>query len=95
MLLIDEYNELMTDDTAAPMVNEAVGSIARLGRAAATHLILAMQKPSIRSDIMQNIQMSVALGNFDSGTSSTLFDKDISHLAKPEIKGRAFLRTRK
>lgn len=95
VLLIDEYNELMTDDTAAPMVNEAVGSIARLGRAAATHLILAMQKPSIRSDIMQNIQMSVALGNFDSGTSSTLFDKDISHLAKPEIKGRAFLRTRK
>ena len=35
--------------------------------------------------------MSVLLGAFESGASTLMFEKDISNLAKPEIKGRGFV----
>ena len=37
--------------------------------------------------------MSVLLGSFDSGASTLMFEKDVSNLAKPEIKGRGFIGT--
>ena len=37
--------------------------------------------------------MSVLLGSFDSGASTLMFEKDISNLAKPEIRGRGFIGT--
>ena len=37
--------------------------------------------------------MCVLLGSFDSGASTLMFEKDISNLAKPEIKGRGFVGT--
>lgn len=37
--------------------------------------------------------MSMLLGGFDSGSSTLMFEKDISQLAKPQIKGRAFLQS--
>lgn len=45
-------------------------SIARLLRAAATHLVLACQRASggtISADLMNNIQQAILLGDFDGG----------------------------
>ena len=93
LFLADELNELMNSDDykSVDTVKQALGSIARLGRAAGVHLALAAQRASggtINSDLKNNIQMSCLLGGFDSGASTLMFEKDISNLAKPEIKGR-------
>jgi hypothetical protein len=98
LLLADELNELMNSDDyrAVDTIKQCFGSIARLGRAAATHLALACQRASggtISSDLKNNIQMSILLGAFDSGASTLMFEKDITDLAKPEIKGRGFLQS--
>lgn len=100
ILLIDEMNELMTADDykSVDTIKGALGSIARLGRAAGVHLALAMQRASggtVSSDLMNNIQQSILLGAFDSGSSTLMFEKDISNMAKPEIKGRAFMQVGK
>lgn len=86
----------MTSDDykSVDIVKQALGSIARLGRAAAVHLALACQRASgstISTDLKNNIQMSVLLGGFDDGASQLMFEKDISQLAKPQIKGRGFI----
>ena len=100
LFLADELNEFASTDDyqALEVAKAAMGSIARLGRAAGCHLALAMQKVgagTVSSDLMNNIQQSIVLGGFDSGISSSMFEKDISHLAKPEIKGRAFMQVSK
>lgn len=74
LFLADELNELMTSDDykSVDTVKQALGSIARLGRAAAVHLALACQRASgstISTDLKNNIQMSVLLGGFDDGAS--------------------------
>ena len=98
VLMIDEMTEVMSGSNykLVGSIGESISSIARLGRAAATHLALATQRPSgniISSDLKNNIQQSVLLGLFDSGASTLIFDKDVSHLCKPKIKGRGFLKT--
>jgi len=100
LLLIDEMNELMTADDykSVDTIKGALGSIARLGRAAGVHLALAMQRASggtVSSDLMNNIQQAILLGAFDSGSSTLMFEKDITNLAKPEIKGRGFMQVGK
>lgn len=92
----DELNELMTSDnySCVDRVKDALGSIARLGRASDVHLVLACQRASgntISNDLMNNIKQKLLLGMFDSGSSTLMFEKDISHLAKPEIKGRGYM----
>ena len=100
LILIDEMTEVMSDGNyrLVESIRSSLGSIARLGRAAGVHLCLATQRPSanvINSDLRNNIHMACLLGDFDSGASSLVFDKDISHLSKPEIKGRGFLQSGK
>lgn len=54
------------------------------------------QRPSgnvINSDLKNNIQMSTILGDFGSSESTLTLDDDYSALAKPEIKGRGFVKT--
>lgn len=96
LFLADELNELMTSDDfkSVDTVKGALGSIARLGRAAGVHLALACQRASgntISADLKNNIQMCCLLGGFDDGASQLMFEKDISNLAKPQIKGRGFV----
>lgn len=100
LILCDEMSEVMNDSNYKMVnsISNSLGSIARLGRAAGVHLCLATQRPSsnvINADLKNNIQMSCLLGDFDTGASSLLFDKDISYLSKPEIKGRGFLKSGK
>ena len=98
LFLADELNELMTSDDykSVDTVKSSLGSIARLGRAAGVHLALACQRASgstISTDLKNNIQMACLLGGFDDGASQLMFEKDISNLAKPEIKGRGFIQS--
>ena len=100
VVMVDEMTEVMTGSNykVISKIQDNIGSIARLGRAAGCHLVLATQRPSsnvINADLKNNIQQSVLLGDFDSGISSLVFDEDISHMSKPEIKGRAFLKNGK
>ena len=100
LILVDELSEVMNDTNykMVSSIQNSLGSIARLGRAAGVHLCLATQRPSsnvINADLKNNIQMGVLLGDFDTGASTLIFDEDISDLAKPEIKGRGFIKTGK
>ena len=66
IFLADELNELMTSDDykSVDTVKQALGSIARLGRAAGVHLALACQRASggtISTDLKNNIQQSILL----------------------------------
>ena len=96
LLLVDELNELTSfeDYTVVETFKEAVGSIARLGRAAGVHLCLAMQRASgasVSTDLMNNIGLKVLLGAFDSSVSQNMFERDIANRQKPDIKGRGFI----
>lgn len=96
--VIDELGELMSSDDfrAVSNIKSNMGSIGRLGRAAGCHMVLATQKASsgtISSELMNNIHQRAVLGDFDGGVSSTLFEKDISHMSRPEIKGRGFMKS--
>lgn len=98
MVLVDELGEVMSNSNFK-LVNSIQGnisSIARLGRAGAVHLCLATQRPSanvISAEVKNNVNAGILLGHFDAGASSLIFDEDISDLAKPEIKGRGYLKT--
>lgn len=95
VIMVDEMAELTSSDDfrAVSAIKESIGSIARLGRAAGLHLVLAMQKvtsSTVSNEVLNNIHQKVVLGEFDSGTSTNMFEKDISWMGKPEIKGRGF-----
>lgn len=98
IFMVDELNELVNSDDykSVSTVKDGLGSIARLGRAAGVHLVLACQRASsntINADLKNNIQLCSLLGGFDAGASSLMFDTDISHMAKPQIKGRGFTKS--
>ncbi|MEE3344727.1 MAG: FtsK/SpoIIIE domain-containing protein, partial [Bacilli bacterium] len=74
VLVLDNFSEIMLSDDykAIDMVKQAVGSIARLGRASGIHLIICCQRPGgsvISTDLRNNINMRVLLGGFDDGIS--------------------------
>ena len=95
VFMIDELTEIMCNDDykAVDTVKNAIGSIARLGRAAGVHLVLCCQRPSgsvISTDLKNNIQMSVLLGRFNEEISLLTFEKDISNQCTGII-GRGFV----
>ena len=97
VFMIDDLATIMTDANdyrSVDIVKQALGSIARLGRAAGTHLVLCCQRASgsiISTDLMNNISMSVLLGGFDDAASYLMFNQDISNRCRPEIRGRGFI----
>ena len=98
VFMADELAELMTseDYKSVDTIKTALGSIARLGRAAGVHLVLCCQRASgsvISTDLKNNIQMSILLGGFDDGASTLIFEQDLSRYCKPQIKGRGFIQT--
>ena len=100
IIMIDEMTEVSESDNykLVSSIKDAISSIGRLGRAAACHLVLATQRPSsnvISNDLKNNIHQSIILGDFDTSASTLIFDEDISHKSKPEIKGRGFTKSAK
>lgn len=96
VVICDELAVIMkgSDYRAINTISEKMSNIARLGRAAAFHLALCCQRASsdvINKDLENNIYQKILLGDFDSSASGIIFDKDIAHLAKGHIKGRAFM----
>lgn len=96
VVICDELAVIMkgSDYRAINTISEKMSNIARLGRAAAFHLALCCQRASsdvINKDLENNIYQKILLGDFDSSASGIMFDKDIAHLAKGHIKGRAFM----
>jgi hypothetical protein len=71
-----------------------IGSIARLGRAAGVHMILATQRPDakvIPGETKANLDARIAQGRMDSIPSNMTLDSD--HATRlPPIRGRALIR---
>lgn len=96
MLMIDELAEVMSseDYKSVDAVKTALGSISRLGRPVGVFMVLGCQRASgsvISTDLKNNINMSILLGNFDDAASCLMFEKDISNYCRPDIKGRGFI----
>lgn len=95
LLVISDIIELMSsaDYKSVEKIKTALGSITRLGKAAGINVLIMSERMSvgvITSDLNYNIQLRFIVGDFDSGASQLMFEKDVSDEAKPEIKGRGF-----
>lgn len=65
---------------------------------AGVHSVFAMQNANgqaMSGDMRTNISMSIIFGDFDSGASTNLFERDYSNMSRPEIKGRGILNSGK
>lgn len=96
MCIVDCLENIMRSDDyrAIDTFKQAIGSIARLGRGAGIHLVLCCNRASgnvVSSDLFNNIGVKCLLGSFDDGASNLVFEKDISDMCKPHIKGRGFI----
>ena len=95
ILCVSDMNSLMASDNykAIHRIKTALGSIARLGKAVGINLLLLASRVSpgcFSGDFLNLIGFRLMLGNFDTGASSFVFEKDITYEIKPEIKGRGF-----
>ena len=106
ILVIDEFAELSSasglrgrearaeDEQRASCVS-AILSIARLGRAAGIHLVMATQRPDatiLPGTLKVNVGARLAVGRLN-GVSSDMVIENRSASELPEIKGRAMWRT--
>lgn len=67
-----------------------IGEIARLGRAAGVHLVLAMQRPDavvLKGEIKNNLEVRIAAGRLDATPSSMVLDNGLATRV-PNIRGR-------
>lgn len=96
VLMVNYLEDITSADLAySNPFMECIGSIARLGRAAGVYLVLGCSRANediFTSDLLNNVQMTLAIGAFDSKTSNLLLDQDLSEKTNPTIKGRGFIR---
>lgn len=86
-----------TDEAKAEMqlkgeAQSIIGQIARLGRAAGVHLMIATQRPDARmlpGELKENLMFRAGCGHITSTASSMLFDDDTGTRTPGEPKGRA------
>lgn len=95
VLVLDDLDLIMKSDNykAVDTLKQAIGSIARLGRAVEVYMVIGCNRPSagvIGTDLMNNIALKIHMGKIDSAVSTILFDKDISDKIE-DIKGRGAL----
>lgn len=103
MVMIDESYAFLavtgnkTDDGKAKdalkgEASAAIGDIARLGRAAGVHLVMATQRPDatvIYGELKQNLSARIAAGRADTIASQMTLDNDQA-TRLPPIKGRGY-----
>lgn len=107
MIMVDEAGELLdqsapakTDEQkeAANLKGEAqmiIGSIARLGRAAGVHLIIATQRPDatlIPGETKANLGCRINAGRTDSNASNMILGSGEGTRVKPFPPGRLYIR---
>lgn len=71
-----------------------LGNVARLGRAAGVHLVLATQRPDatvIKGELKNNLDVRIAAGRLDNTPSLMVLDSSIA-TTLPSIKGRGIIR---
>ena len=72
-----------------------LGDIARLGRAAGIHLVLATQRPDatvIKGELKANLDIRVAAGRLDSTPSMMVLDSGAATMLPGDVKGRGIVR---
>lgn len=72
-----------------------IGALARLGRAAGIHLLLATQRPDatfIPGETKNNLDVRIAAGRLDSTPSSMILDNGAATMLPGHIKGRGVIR---
>lgn len=85
---VKEENELKGE------ASKAIGDIARLGRAAGVHLVLATQRPDatvIYGELKQNLACRIAAGKADTIASQMTLDNDNATRLPGGIKGRGYV----
>lgn len=71
-----------------------LGNVARLGRAAGVHLVLATQRPDatvIKGELKNNLDVRIAAGRLDNTPSLMVLDSSVA-TTLPSIKGRGIIR---
>lgn len=104
LIMVDECGQLLdmsggkgTDEAKAEsalkgQAQSIIGSIARLGRAAGVHLLLATQRPDSRlipGELKENLMFRAGCGHLTSTASSMLFDDATGTQTPASPKGRA------
>ncbi len=106
LLMVDETFALLSptgiksdegkaQDEMKARIGILLGQIARLGRAAGVHMILATQRPDAKvlpGEVKANLDARIAQGRMDTTPSLMTLDSDAATKIPP-IKGRAILRT--
>lgn len=85
---VKEENEMKGE------ASKLIGDIARLGRAAGVHLVLATQRPDatvIYGELKQNLALRVAAGRADTIASQMTLDNDNATRLPGNIKGRGYM----
>lgn len=75
--------------------SQVLGDIARLGRAAGVHLVLATQRPDasvIKGELKNNLDVRIAAGRLDGIPSNMVLDSQAATMLPGEIKGRGVVR---
>lgn len=75
--------------------SQILGDIARLGRAAGVHLVLATQRPDasvIKGELKNNLDVRIAAGRLDGIPSNMVLDSQAATMLPGEIKGRGVVR---
>lgn len=83
------------DYTSVETIKTNLASIMRIGKAAGISIVLGVNKLSskaIPSDLLDNIQTIIVLGDFDQITSIRAFGRDLSDESRPDIRGRGIIR---
>lgn len=105
MLMIDEAFMFMSPegnkteegkvrDAMHAEASQLIGDIARLGRAAGVHLVLATQRPDatvIKGELKNNLDVRIAAGRLDTIPSNMVLDSQAATML-PAIKGRGIIR---
>lgn len=106
MVMVDEAGELLSpsgvkteegkaDDELKGEASMIIGSIARLGRAAGVHLIIATQRPDakiIAGETKANLGVRINCGRTDSNASSMILGTSDGLKVKANPRGRLYLR---
>lgn len=85
---VTEENELKSE------ASRIIGDIARLGRAAGVHLVLATQRPDatiVYGELKYNLSCRIVAGKVDATTSQMVLNNDNAALIPQDIKGRGYI----
>lgn len=105
MVMIDEAGELLSptgsktdegkaDDEAKAEAQMIIGSIARLGRAAGVHLVIATQRPDaklIPGEVRDNLAVRIGCGNLKYGASQMMFNSNIGQMIRSKPAGGMYI----